>query len=474
MKKLFIVLAAVMAVAMTGCKDDSPLTISVVPSVLSAPGEGGVYDVTVTASGYWSAVPADSMLQVRPSSGSAGETIVHITVAPATDTSERKSGVLFTCGTSEAVLSVTRSGLENETNYIKADLKEINAPAEGGYYLINIKSDVRWQATSSVDWVTLFKAEGQNDDSIAVSVSPNRVSTDMQSGVITVSEQGAPDNKVVITVTREGMVVKPAFKYAYFSVDSDKKVMFSPGNLQYQATTGIWRFAEFQYDIIGTDNANISDSYSGWIDLFGWGTGGNPTLYESSAQADYSSYYEWGNHSISNDDYDKPYYGQWVTLTKYEWNYLVFKRKNAASLFSLGTANGVPGAIVLPDDWQLPAGMSFVTSADIDSDHPFDANTYSASEWAVMEKAGAVFLPAAGHRLKTDVTLDEVDVLGTKYPCAYGEYWSSTALNNYSAYYFSFGYSYDQTGYHNWLEITDQFKELGKSVRLVYKEIVIN
>lgn len=47
----------------------------------------------------------------------------------------------------------------------------------------------------------------------------------------------------------------------------------SPGNLQYQASTGIWRFAEHQYDYIGSGNENISTSYSGWIDLFGWGTG---------------------------------------------------------------------------------------------------------------------------------------------------------------------------------------------------------
>ncbi|MBR7035054.1 MAG: hypothetical protein IKI25_04755, partial [Bacteroidales bacterium] len=63
---------------------------------------------------------------------------------------------------------------------------------------------------------------------------------------------------------------------AAFSVSADKKVYFSQGNLQYQASTGTWRFAEHQYDIIGDgdDNANISSTNSGWIDLFGWGTSG--------------------------------------------------------------------------------------------------------------------------------------------------------------------------------------------------------
>ena len=52
---------------------------------------------------------------------------------------------------------------------------------------------------------------------------------------------------------------------AAFSVSADKQIYFSQGNLQYQASTGTWRFAEHQYDMIGSDNSNISSSYSGWI-----------------------------------------------------------------------------------------------------------------------------------------------------------------------------------------------------------------
>ena len=56
--------------------------------------------------------------------------------------------------------------------------------------------------------------------------------------------------------------------------DSGDKVAFSKGNLQYQASTDTWRFAENQLSVIGEDNQNISPTYSGWIDLFGWGTSG--------------------------------------------------------------------------------------------------------------------------------------------------------------------------------------------------------
>lgn len=59
-----------------------------------------------------------------------------------------------------------------------------------------------------------------------------------------------------------------------FSVSADKQVSFSKGNLQYQASTNTWRFAENQTDYIGNSNSNISATYDGWIDLFGWGTSG--------------------------------------------------------------------------------------------------------------------------------------------------------------------------------------------------------
>ncbi|MBO4575358.1 MAG: PEGA domain-containing protein, partial [Bacteroidales bacterium] len=88
-----------------------------------------------------------------------------------------------------------------------------------------------------------------------------------------------------------------------FSVSSSKKVQFSKGNLQYQASTKTWRFAEHQWDVIGEANKNISSSYSGWIDLFGWGTSGyngkNPWMI-STTSTDYGN----GERDIAGTNYD--------------------------------------------------------------------------------------------------------------------------------------------------------------------------
>ena len=166
-----------------------------------------------------------------------------------------------------------------------------------------------------------------------------------------------------------------------FSVGSSKKVYFAKGNLQYQASSGTWRFANNQWDALGSANTNISSYYSGWIDLFGWGTGDDPTEF-SQYDSDFASFYDWGYGMADG----------WRTPTKEEWNYLFTGRSNASNKYGGARVNGVAGIVVLPDDWAMPSGLSFYSSTN------YSQNTYDGAEWSRMEEAGAVFLPAAGRR----------------------------------------------------------------------------
>ena len=191
-----------------------------------------------------------------------------------------------------------------------------------------------------------------------------------------------------------------------FSVAADRQVNFSQGNLQYRAIDNIWQFAEKQTDFVGEDNVYIPEDYTGWIDLFGWGTGNNPTL-TTTVFSDYATFTDWGTNAISNGGNTV---NQWRTLTKDEWVYLFYGRTNAATLFALGRVNGVNGTILLPDNWELPAGAEFIASTtqgladqggfyyDENNEH-FTDNAYTTGQWAAMEANGAVFLPAAGRRI---------------------------------------------------------------------------
>ena len=206
-----------------------------------------------------------------------------------------------------------------------------------------------------------------------------------------------------------------------FSVSATQQVRFSQGNLQYQASTDTWRFAEHQYDYVGWDNINISSTYSGWIDLFGWGTSGwnsGAVCYQPwSNSTSYSDYYPGGSPSASlTGGYAEADWGwhnaisnggnavhTWRTLSGSEWDYLLRIRTNANEKWATGTIDGTRGVILLPDSWTLPEGCTF-NPGGLMPDENWTNNTYSLSQWATMESAGAVFLPAAGFRGNSSVT----------------------------------------------------------------------
>ena len=240
-----------------------------------------------------------------------------------------------------------------------------------------------------------------------------------------------------------------------FSVSETTQVFFSQGNLQYQASTGTWRFAENQYDYVGgvstngqlygnvadSRNNNISPTYTGWIDLFGWGTSGynhgavcyqpwstsqtnsdyyvygSPTnnLYDQTGQAD------WGYNAISNGGNAN---NIWRTLTRNEWIYLSEDRHTSSGMnYVLANVADVDGYILLPDNWNADY-------YSLNSGYSYGNNVISGGHWRALEVAGAVFLPAAGQRNGTYF------YAGYFNGGAYGYYWLASYYNDESAHHF--------------------------------------
>ncbi len=244
-----------------------------------------------------------------------------------------------------------------------------------------------------------------------------------------------------------------------FSVSGIKQVWFSQGNLQYKAATNKWRFAESQLDYIGSSNSNISSSYSGWIDLFGWGTGNNPTN-SSGNYSDYSTFTDWGTNPITNGGNVA---NKWRTLTSEEWRFLMFNRTTPSGIrYARATVNGVKGVVVLPDDWD----SSYYTL--ITGYSGYSSNTISMSDWtSKFESNGALFLPAAGERVYTSF-YDETG----GYPNYHqGFYWTSSYYNDTQAYALGFNDVRLDVGYYIMYELyyvlTNGYRYYGYSVRLV-------
>lgn len=221
------------------------------------------------------------------------------------------------------------------------------------------------------------------------------------------------------------------------------QVQFAKGNLQYDTVNAIWSFASHQWDMIGESNVNV-DKLGAVIDLFGWGTGNRPT-FASDDNIDYVTFVDWGTNAISNGG-NTP--NAWRTLTKDEWTYLHSVRlvDQAASRRGNGVANEVRGWIILPDDWVLPDGLTFVSGFD----GTWTKNNYTEQQWNTMEAAGAVFLPAAGQR-----QLGYMNYVGTE-----GFYWHANLGDDE-------GYAWQFSFHENASSTMSSDCAFGSSVRLV-------
>ena len=233
-----------------------------------------------------------------------------------------------------------------------------------------------------------------------------------------------------------------------FSVSSTKQVYFSQGNLQYQASTGTWRFAEHQYNCIldnvgNTTAASNRATQADWIDLFGWGTGNNPTT-ASGDNGEYNTFNEWGNNTISNGGNEAS--SGWRTMTDAEWTYLF-----ANNRWGFASISGTYGIVLEPN-----------TSNTINTNHSNpDDNSYASVEAfeAVATANGLVFLPVTGQRSCGDNP-------GVDYPY-FGYYWTSTdhSIESYSGWLYMGGYvTFNQSSAPT---TTYSYAHMGQAVRLV-------
>ena len=200
-----------------------------------------------------------------------------------------------------------------------------------------------------------------------------------------------------------------------------KKVRFSKGNLYCSGAsfdengkcTSVsddqWFLEQHQYDRGGDwDGSN-------GISHFMWSENSMRSLdktYDVTGASDQDVFFTNSTNFAVNG------VSAWHTLSQPEWAYLLGDSTERRGKHRTGvTVNGVMGLVIAPDKFSGTIGY-----------------TYDATDWATAEiNDGLVFLPAAGVRYGI-VGIPYIDGAGS-----YGYYWSSTHLDNDSAYNLDFG-----------------------------------
>lgn len=220
---------------------------------------------------------------------------------------------------------------------------------------------------------------------------------------------------------------------AVYSLSDTTRVNFAVGNLMYKPSTDTWKLADHQYDFVGGykkdkfdgedlvqgqhygtvydtidgvygpcqntggSRRNIENpNYDGWIDLFPQEAAKNihfvdtvhNFIYRTPKHVEFQYLvggFKIGGYTIGRKDYEK---------------------LRARGRIVLEDGTFINGLILLPDMPDscssveqcvlkiMPTGTSF--KSDYDGCWYYEDNIFTAAQWDVLEKQGAVFLPAGG------------------------------------------------------------------------------
>ena len=295
------------------------------------------------------------------------------------------------------------------------------------------------------------------------------------------------DENITLDFSASIPVVPQGAISGIFSVSGNCKVLFSQGNLQYTKSTQTWSFMEHQYDRVETPQQDVGIDYANQdiVSLFGWATSNYHDIYDyfnmfyvpyttshgpvinpecnktgygpstnmsSPNLTGMSAEYDWGIHNTISNGGNQV--GLWRTLTKDEWRYILETRPASTvhnhpnTRFVKATVNGVPGIVLFPDVFSIPAYLPNPLAIN-DPGASYAFNNYSIEAWTAMENLGCVFLPMAYSRQS-----NRVDYMDNAY------YWSTTHSDCAAAYALRF----------NTVGINTEYgteRSIGCSVRLV-------
>lgn len=424
------------------------------PKYVQIATSGGSSTIDIQSVLPWTATANKSWISLDPEKGGMGKTEVTITIIAG----EQEQGEIdFRASNGNITKMKVYRGIDPEESgepEDPADPGDPEDPEEGGnisetltgpYMIIagrddaeftmTISSETDWELIENIDWLTFTPTEGE-------------AGTDI---VISVQAQGGHDAEGIIYVhNKKDKISFPAYRGylpsegdydvaptvfptkiegclpGLFRISRTQQVYFSKGNLHY--FKGNWSFAAHQWEYNLEGNGEVPKADTKPMDFFGWGTSGwnsgaEAYLPTSDSQnymdytpggdpkADLTGAYakaDWGVYNAISNGGNEP--GLWRVLTVDEWLYVIRQRPHWGDLSATAIVEGIPGFILLPDNWDWKKWDGKLDSRYGDFIH----NVLSASDFEQFAQDGAVFFPGEGDPYWGKV---------------YGTYWSSSVEN---------------------------------------------
>ncbi len=350
--------------------------------------------------------------------------------------------------------------------------------AEAGTITVsNVTADITITLTKNVNWydVTLT-TEGNGSAYIGTPGTMSARVTDGSNITLTASPGPAEDfigwqdaagtslstNKSYTYTPTADIAVKAVFTTRIlsgeFTVGTDRKVRFSGGNLWYDGSKFL--FEAEQYQSSPSSTGNRSDSHISHFMWCGTAAGALALQYDNDRAEEFFAsdgldvYGSTALQVLPYDGYLNLLYNREASTVCGTENARWFNGQvNTGS----GTINGL---FLFPDIFTWPETVTVKPSLINTWAKNYSNCTFTLDQFQVLEKAGIVFLPAAGSRSGTDGAAEVKSVNTT------GSYWSSGFSGTDGAEYISFNASRliasDNSAAHS-----NTYRYMAQSVRLV-------
>ena len=238
------------ALPLTVAEDVTSISLS--SSSVSFPSSGRTQSVEITSNTNWTASESLSFLSLSPTSGINNGTIT-LNCDPNTSTVSR-TGTITVSGTgaTSKTITITQAGLTPVLNVTPSSLTFQDT---GGVQSISIESNMTWNLTESLAFLSLNATSGSNNKTIEVSCQPNNT-TLKRTGSITLSGTGVPTKTINITQNAAAPQLSVSPKEMFFDQSGGNQSLSISANTSWTIIENLSYLSLNQTS--GTNNSNIT------------------------------------------------------------------------------------------------------------------------------------------------------------------------------------------------------------------------
>ena len=226
MKKVFtaILVAISLAMVLPSCQKAPELTLTG-PASLEISADGGSNSITFTANRDWSVRSSDSWVSVTPSSGTASDGTVTVSIRCNENTTYEDRSATITITMEELSQTVT---VKQPANLgIVIPTQSFNLASDARSIEVEVKANVQYSVSVSDNWIKQTGTKGLTSNKLIFSIEENET-YDARSATITIKPQNATVQEQVISVTQaanEGVLAVDlglSVKWASFNLGASK------------------------------------------------------------------------------------------------------------------------------------------------------------------------------------------------------------------------------------------------------------